>query len=434
MTGNAAFLEARDRRQKELDCILAQPGSQTANSFLLISSNIPGRDKHRPGVASLLRGALDSLRRIIELKTLVNQRDVLGPFYIAACNVPPVEAKRIATTIEAETPSARLLDVDVYGLNGIPIDRATLGFAPRSCLLCSEPARECILTCRHSMSEVLEKVDSLLRPFMPQPRTIPAETLATNLHVGLLRELNLTPKPGLVDRHDNGSHTDLSYTKMLASAALLPSYFDQLLEHHCEQRPLQDFVQAGVDAENRMLREIQSNAHKGFIFLAGLILMAACACGGRADLLRQEISSVGRKFFAHFGSPDSHGTSIRSRYGMGGIRAEVEQGLPAVFEHGWPMYREALQQEWDPKQARFYLMAILMQHVEDTTTVHRGGLEGLSRLRRDGAHLQKILEQQRAPEPVLSALNREYRGSGLTMGGVADCMALTFALQETATY
>ena len=61
-----------------------------------------------------------------------------------------------------------------------------------------------------------------------------------------------------------------------------------------------------------------------------------------------------------------------------------------------------------------------------------GGFEGLSRLRRDGA-LQRLLEQQ-APEPMLAYLNREYRRSGLTMGGVADCMALTFALQETASY
>jgi triphosphoribosyl-dephospho-CoA synthase len=77
-------------------------------------------------------------------------------------------------------------------------------------------------------------------------------------------------------------------------------------------------------------------------------------------------------------------------------------------------------------------MAVLMQRVEDTTAIRRCGLEGLSRLRRDGARLQRLLEQQQAPEPMLAALNQEYRRSGLTMGGVADCMALTFALQETA--
>jgi hypothetical protein len=33
---------------------------------------------------------------------------------------------------------------------------------------------------------------------------------------------------------------------------------------------------------------------------------------------------------------------------------------------------------------------------------------------------------------MLAALNQEYCRLGLTMGGVADCIALTFALQETA--
>ena len=77
-------------------------------------------------------------------------------------------------------------------------------------------------------------------------------------------------------------------------------------------------------------------------------------------------------------------------------------------------------------------MALLMQHVEDTTAIHRCGLEGLSRLRQDGARLQRLLQKQQEPEPMLTALNEQYRELGLTMGGVADCMALTFALQETA--
>jgi len=57
--------------------------------------------------------------------------------------------------------------------------------------------------------------------------------------------------------------------------------------------------------------------------------------------------------------------------------------------------------------------------------------DGLDRIRRDGAMLQRLLERGQDPEPVLEGLNLDYCRSGLTMGGVADCMALTFALQET---
>ena len=431
MSRRMDFLEARDGRQQELDRIVGQSRPEDAASFFLISANIPGCDKHRPGIARLLRGALDSLQEAIGLKVLFTRRDLLGPFHIASSNLPPINAKRAALVIEAENPSARLLDVDVYRPDGSQVDRAGLGLPPRSCLICAEPARECILLRRHSGPELLERVDTLLRPFVPSPRLILPESLAANLRMGALRELDLTPKPGLVDRQNSGSHADISYAEMRASVELLPLYFANILECHQTQRPLKDFVQAGIDAENRMTREIQSNAHKGFIFLSGLVLMAACASGGRADLLRREISEIAKGFFAHFGSPDSYGAGIRNSHGLGGIRAEAEQGLPAVFEHGWPKYREALEAGWDPEHAGFYLMAVLMQRVEDTTAIHRCGLEGLSRLRQDGARLQRLLEQQQAPESMLAALNQEYCRLGLTMGGVADCIALTFALQET---
>jgi triphosphoribosyl-dephospho-CoA synthase len=432
MTWRSDFLKARDGRQQELDRILGQAKPEDAASLLLVSANVPGCDKHRPGIARLLRGALDSLQGSIGLKVLFTRRDLLGPFHIASSNLPPIDAKKAALILEAENPSARLLDVDVYRPDGSQFDRAGLGLPPRSCLICAEPARECIRLQRHSNPELLERVDSLLRPFVPSPRHILPQPLAANLRMGALRELELTPKPGLVDRQDSGSHADLSYAEMRASVELLPLYFDDILGCHQKQRPLRDFVRAGIDAENRMNREIKSNAHKGFIFLSGLVLMAACACGGRAGLLRREISEIAKDFFARFGSPDSYGADIRNRHGLGGIRAEAEQGLPAVFEHGWPKYREALESGWGPEHAGFYLMAVLMQRLEDTTAIHRCGLEGLARLRRDGARLQRLLEQQQAPEPMLAALNQQYRRLGLTMGGVADCMALAFALEETA--
>ena len=83
---------------------------------------------------------------------------------------------------------------------------------------------------------------------------------------------------------------------------------------------------------------------------------------------------------------------------------------------------------WPQNHARFYLMAILMQRVEDTTALHRCGPEGLARLRTDGRTLQRLLEQGQAPEAWLASLNEDYVRMGLTMGGVADCMAITFAL------
>ena len=62
----------------------------------------------------------------------------------------------------------------------------------------------------------------LLAPYAAEPRVGPppagwpftADTLAVTLVQGATRELELTPKPGLVDQLDNGSHPDLTFGLM----------------------------------------------------------------------------------------------------------------------------------------------------------------------------------------------------------------------------
>ena len=216
------------------------------------------------------------------------------------------------------------------------------------------------------------------------------------------------------------------------SVLRLGSAYADILRCCREGNPLESFVNAGLAAEARMFRAIRSNAHKGYIFLSGLALMAACDGDGPTPGLRNGISETARRFFAHFEPRGSHGAEIRQSLSLGGIRQEAEAGLPAVFEHGWPGYRRALEAGWELERAGHYLMAVLMQHVEDTTAIRRCGLEGLARLQEDGAHLQALLERGEDAPPVLSALNEEYRRTGLTMGGVADCIALVFALEKAS--
>jgi len=423
----ADLLAARDARAERLRAALARnPGS-----VLMISANVPGPDKFRPGLARLLQDALDALQAAVGLEVLPVPRDRAGPFRLAVSAAAPEAAKRAALALE-NGPSGRLLDLDVYAPDGVQVDRALLGLPPRPCLVCARPAGECIRLGRHAPEELRGRVDALLRPWLPARGLLRPEPLAASLALGALRELELTPKPGLVDLRDSGSHPDLSLAAMRASVALLPQYFDTILRCAREGRPLAEFVQAGIDAEARMTLAIQANAHRGYLFLAGLALMGALVCGGSPDLLPGAIAEQAAAFFKDFGATDSRGARIRDRHGLGGIRGEALAGLPAVFQHGWPRYREALDAGWNPDHAAFYLMALLMQRVEDTTAVNRCGLEGLARLRRDGAALQRLLERGCDPEPALAALNREYRASGLTMGGVADCMALTFALELSA--
>ncbi|MGA2079462.1 MAG: triphosphoribosyl-dephospho-CoA synthase [Holophaga sp.] len=422
------LLAARDERQRELTRCLARHKATT----LLLAANIPGPRKHRPGLARLLGAGQDALRAAIGLELVVSRRDLLGPYLIGVSAAPPVQAKGAAVGVEAGLASGRLLDLDVYAPDGTQVDRPALGLPPRPCLVCAEPARECILLGRHRPGELDDRVDALLARWRPAPGAVDPRVLAASLVLGARRELDLTPKPGLVDRRDQGSHPDLSYPAMGTSIDLLPRYYADLLDLARDGRTLAEAVRAGAAAEERMFRAIRANAHRGYIFLSGLVLMAACAQGGGATGLGSAVGDLARAFFAAHGARDSHGAGLRERLGLGGIRAEAEAGLPAVFDHGWPAYREALEAGWAPDHAAFYLMAVLMGQVEDTTAAHRCGPEGLARLRRDGERLRRLLERGKDPVPWLAARNRAYVRWRLTMGGVADCMALVFALEATS--
>ena len=265
--------------------------------------------------------------------------------------------------------------------------------------------------------------------------------MAGALVFGARAELDLTPKPGLVDLYDSGSHPDLDHTRMVRSIELLPRYFQEVIDIRtgagrwvAASDSLAVCIDAGRRAEARMEEAIGTNAHRGYIFLSGLMLLAACDVAHGDGMieaitpqvaLRRAVVSVAGQFFAANRRPgaDRPGARVRAALGLGGVRAEALAGLPSVFEAGLPAYLAARSDF-----AAFHALAALMQNVEDTTAVLRCGLAGLGRLRRDGAALQALLDRGDDPRPVLSAWNEEYRAQRLTMGGVADCLALVFAL------
>jgi len=182
-----------------------------------------------------------------------------------------------------------------------------------------------------------------------------------------------------------------------------------------------------------MAEEIGSNAHRGYIFLSGLVLLAA-AVGGSASPAqwRQRIGSLATRVFERQRGvdPRTHGARTRRALNVAGVHGEAVAGLPSVFDRGLPAFSRGLATLASPQAAGHYAMAALMQSVEDTTTLHRAGRGGLARLRRDGAEIQGLIEAGRDHLSALAALNAEYRAADLTMGGVADCLALTFALHK----
>jgi triphosphoribosyl-dephospho-CoA synthase len=96
----------------------------------------------------------------------------------------------------------------------------------------------------------------------------------------LIAEAELTPKPGLVDGRGSGSHSDLSLDAMRRSADAIAPYFTRMAFASAGVQPdanLRAVVASiGREAETAMLRATSgSNAHKGAIWVLGLLVCAA---------------------------------------------------------------------------------------------------------------------------------------------------------------
>lgn len=253
------------------------------------------------------------------------------------------------------------------------------------------------------------------------------EKLACALAQGASLELYLTPKPGLVDRADRGSHPDLSIATMERSIEFVSDYLDQMVgslsagESFVHQRAL------GLRAEQRLLVELGTNTHKGFIFLSGMLLIARRhAASADEKALRAALCTLADEFFRGAAEQSTNGRQARTKYGAGGIVAESTQGFPSIFEHGLPVFRSAVEQHGCFRTASFALLARLMQTVEDTTTLHRAGSLGLSRVKRDGRRLEKIVADGQDYEAYLKDLNRNYIRMNITIGGVADMLGIAY--------
>ena len=263
---------------------------------------------------------------------------------------------------------------------------------------------------------------------MNSSRFAEIERFAVALARGAGMELYLTPKPGLVDLTDCGSHPDLSLSRMERSLLLLADYLGELVRSLIAGESFAHQTAIGMRTEKKMLATLGTNTHKGFLFLSGLLLVARWRCLTPGERhLRARIASLAREFFGERQEESTtHGRQARARYGAGGIVREAKNGFPSLFDEAVPAYLEAFDRSGCCKTASFAMLGRLMQTVEDTTTLHRCGTPGLARIRRDGRIIERIITSGGDCVTFLDAINREYVRMHLTMGGVADMLGLSY--------
>lgn len=251
----------------------------------------------------------------------------------------------------------------------------------------------------------------------------------------LIAEVELTPKPGLVDRRGSGAHADLSLDRMRRSAASIEPYF-AMMAAAAHGAPLdcslrEELAAIGRDAETAMMRATAgSNAHKGAIWVIGLLLSAHSMHGARDA---HEIAGIAGTIAA---LPDrarpqavSHGQVVLQRYGATGARGEACAGFPHVTQVGLPALRQARANGCSETTSRLCAFLQIATQLEDTCVLHRGGSEGLAVIQRGARTVMQLGGPgTEAGRTALHILDRECVTRRLSPGGSADLLAATLLL------
>ncbi|MDY4315792.1 triphosphoribosyl-dephospho-CoA synthase CitG [Pectobacterium actinidiae] len=258
----------------------------------------------------------------------------------------------------------------------------------------------------------------------------------------LMMEVMLTPKPGLVDRANNGSHRDMDVVLFQTSIQAISPWFRHFTEAGYQHASvplallLPQVRPIGIACEQAMLSATKGvNTHKGGIFAFGLLCTAAGWLAGRGervtqlslcdsvatmchDMVRNELETCSGAATA--------GEHLYQRHGLTGARGEAASGFNTVCQYALPALQQAIAAGADDETALLQTLLVLMAHNPDTNVVSRGGMDGLAFVQ-DYARRLLIgpLDRQ-----ALKEMDDALIARNLSPGGSADLLALTWLLHH----
>lgn len=259
----------------------------------------------------------------------------------------------------------------------------------------------------------------------------------------LLYEVCTTPKPGLVDRANSGSHRDMDIFTFMNSASALWPYFETCTRIGKETASLpaaetfSRIRREGQTAEKNMLSATKGiNTHKGAIFSVGIL----CASLGRlpaeqwkcSDYILDECASMTKGIVSSdfAGLTEENAVTVGQKlylhYNITGVRGQMEAGLPAVRYAGLPTLKEGIARGLSINDAGCAALLSLMCAATDTNMIARSNL---STQQETVAQIRKLLERSPYPDPqTLEQLDRMFIEKNLSPGGSADLLAICYLL------
>lgn len=276
----------------------------------------------------------------------------------------------------------------------------------------------------------------------------------------LLYEVSLSPKPGLVDRFDNGAHDDMCFQTFIDSSLALAPFFEVYVStgfNMSSQTPQETFKHLrdiGIKVEDAMFTATKGiNTHKGVNFSLAVILgatgrwlaqknialnqpyhfspqdvTAICQVAAElsSDVLTMDLQDLTRK------KRLSYGEKLFLDYGITGPRGEANAGFPSITQKALPYFKDLIIHGHNLEKVQLQLLLYLMTFVEDGNLIHRGGIQAWQTVQEEAKQLldQDLTEDQL--KKALSDYNTTLINRHLSPGGSADLLAITlfFAFLE----
>ena len=425
--------------------------------LLSITLNIPGPEKDNAKIRKIYHECLKAVKKELSKKEntkIIYQKEYFsadGPeSFLIVEGLPVKELKKTAVKIEDNHPLGRLFDIDVLNERCYKISRQDIGISLRKCIICNDLAINCITSRKHKRKEIIEKVNKMIDDFSAQSFDYWVDKIGGITLKSILLELSCTPKPGLVDRFNNGANQDMDFTTFISSTAAIAYGMYQFVRLGIDytdeiEEILPHLRKIGIGMERNMFEATGGiNTQKGLIFLGGLICAAAGSlikegkklspehicqkikkiCKGIVDkelkILRS--SSLEKKL--------TNGERLFLKYGISGIRGEAERGFPTVREKGLPTLRAGLKDGLSFNDASVQSLISIMSSAEDTNVILRSNLDFLHR--EVQAKAKEIIElggmYNLKGRRKINTLDRYLIKKGVNPGGSADLLAITITL------
>lgn len=287
---------------------------------------------------------------------------------------------------------------------------------------------------------------STIRQLVP-PTTLPyiIAHLATQ---ALQAELDTTPKPGLVDKDNNGAHRDMDYVLMQRSIDTLHPYFVKLALLGCaDALPTHTSIRdIGIEAEKAMLSATNGvNTHKGALFSMGLAVVAAAheerkTAANEEQILKERnggedvLVSLQTTIKALAASlPDTNGTHgskakllSKGTTTIKGALDNAREGYEMLFAEWLPFYIER-RKERDAHTLHKTLLRIMCD-LDDTNVIYRTDLATAEEVKQEARALLDSFSKA-----ALRDMDRHYTTRNISPGGAADMLSLTIFIGSIQT-